>query len=99
MLKYSSSNISVSKKEGILDIGKSEQIICAFCIQVAKYYKEQMILSYDEREAPIIARGKSMNDDVKLSEDQIELDGAYILLHSQSTISIDNSSGRISYVW
>ncbi len=31
MLKINSPHVIVSKKEGILDIGKSEQIICTLC--------------------------------------------------------------------
>ena len=48
MLKCMSYSVTISKKEGILDIGKNEQIICTFCPEKEKNYKEKMILTYDE---------------------------------------------------
>lgn len=100
MLKCSSSNISVSKKEGILDMGKSEQIICTFSPEEARYYKEQMTLSYDEFEAPIWIEGCSKNDDVELIPRIIKLEDAYITLHSQYVVELHNkTSVPIEFVW
>ena len=100
MLKVNSPHVIVSKKEGILDIGKSEQIICTFCPLEDKQYIEEMILTYDEFEAKITVRGRSKNDDVKLSRSAIKLEDAYITLHSQAFMDIINKSTvPVDFVW
>src|SRR3569623_78059 len=63
---------------------------CTFCPQEDRFYEEQMILSYDEFDAPITIVGRSKNDDVELSLKTITLEDAYITLHSQSLVEILN---------
>lgn len=99
-LKCASLNISVSKKEGILEIGKSEQIICTFCPQDDREYEEDMILTYDEFEAVIKIYGRSKNDQVSLNKKVVELDPAYITKHSQAFVTINNNTNvPIDFVW
>ena len=99
-LKCGSNNITVSKKEGILEIGKSEQIICTFCPQEDREYEEKLELTYDDFEASIKVIGRSKNDDVFLSRRMIELEQAYITKHSQSFVTIENkTSVPIEFVW
>jgi hydrocephalus-inducing protein len=100
MLKSSSQNITVNKKEGILDVGKSEQIICTFCPLTEGFYEETMVLSYDDENSKIRIFGKAKNDNVSLSSNEIALEDAYITLHSQMPIYIRNdTSVPIEFVW
>ena len=100
MLKCVSSSVTISKKEGILDIGKNEQIICTFCPEKEKNYKESMILSYDETDHVINIFGKSKNDAVDISPKILEMEPAYITLHTEKTVTITNDTGvPIEFVW
>ena len=99
-LKSNSSVISVSKKEGILEIGKSEQIICTFCPLEDREYEEHLQLNYDELEAIIRVSGRSKNDKVRLNKSVVELDPAYITKHSQSFVTIENNTAvPIEFSW
>lgn len=99
-LKTNSNTVSVSKKEGILEVGKSEQIICTFCPEEDREYVENMTLNYDELEAIIKVTGRSKNDNVKLSKSVVQLDNAYISKHSQSFITIENNTSvPIEFSW
>ena len=100
MLKCFSNSVTISKKEGILDIGKNEQIICTFCPEKEKNYKESMILSYDESDHIITIYGKSKNDAVDISPKILEMEPAYITLHTEKSVTITNDTGvPIEYVW
>ena len=100
MLKCFSNSVTISKKEGILDIGKNEQIICTFCPEKEKNYKESMILSYDETDHIITIYGKSKNDAVDISPKILEMEPAYITLHTEKSVTITNDTGvPIGYVW
>ncbi|MCQ2815788.1 MAG: hypothetical protein MJ252_00835 [archaeon] len=100
MLKCVSSSVSISKKEGILDIGKNEQIICTFCPEKDKQYKETMILTYDETDHIISIFGKSKNDAVDITPKILEMEPAYITLHTEKTVTITNDTGvPIDFVW
>ena len=100
MLKCLSNSVTISKKEGILDIGKNEQIICTFCPEKEKNYKEKMILTYDEADHIINIFGKSKNDAVDISPKILEMEPAYITLHTEKTVTITNDTGvPIEFVW
>ena len=100
MLKCLSNSVTISKKEGILDIGKNEQIICTFCPEKEKNYKEKMILTYDETDHVINIFGKSKNDAVDISPKILEMEPAYITLHTEKTVTITNDTGvPIEFVW
>ena len=100
MLKCMSNSVTISKKEGILDIGKNEQIICTFCPEKEKNYKEKMILTYDEADHIINIFGKSKNDAVDISPKILEMEPAYITLHTEKTVTITNDTGvPIEFVW
>ena len=100
MLKCVSSSVTISKKEGILDTAKNEQIICTFCPEKEKNYKESMILTYDETDHIINIYGKSKNDAVDISPKILEMEPAYITLHTEKTVTITNDTGvPIEYVW
>ena len=100
MLKCVSNSVTISKKEGILDIGKNEQIICTFCPEKEKNYKESMILSYDETDHIINIVGKSKNDAVDISPKILEMEPAYITLHTEKTVTITNDTGvPIEFIW
>ncbi len=99
-LKTTSNVINISKNEGILEIGKSEQIICMFCPTEDREYEEILNLNYDELESIIKVTGRSKNDKVRLNKNVIELDPAYISKHSQSFVTIvNNTSVTIKLSW
>jgi hydrocephalus-inducing protein len=47
----------LSKNEGILQVGESEQLIFEFIPQESRIYKDEVILSYDNLEANIPIKG------------------------------------------
>jgi len=71
-----------TKKEGVLDFGKNEQIIIKFFPTQAKNYKDEAILNYDNLESFISVMGKAHNGNVYLSKSHIQMDDAYIGLQS-----------------
>ena len=60
------SGFKISKKEGILEIGQSEQLVFKFIPQESRAYKDEVILSYDNLEAVVPILGESLNDNVIL---------------------------------
>jgi len=72
----------LSKNEGILQVGESEQLIFEFIPQESRIYKDEVILSYDNLEANIPIKGESHNDNVYLSKSHIHMDPTSITLYS-----------------
>ena len=60
----------VSKTEGILEVGQSEQLVFEFKPQEARAYRDQMTLVYDKNEAVIPITGEGHNDNIYLSKRQ-----------------------------
>jgi hydrocephalus-inducing protein len=59
-----------------------------------------MILTYDETDHIINIYGKSKNDAVDISPKILEMEPAYITLHTEKTVTITNDTGvPIEYVW
>lgn len=81
-----------NKKEGVLEYGKNEQIVINFYPMEAKTYKNEILLSYDGLEAYVQIMGVAHNGNVYLSKSFIQMDDAYIGLHTQQTLQIINKS-------
>jgi hydrocephalus-inducing protein len=86
------SGFQLSKQEGILEVGQSEQLVFQFIPQESRAYKDEVILSYDHLEAVIPIRGESHNDNVYLSKSHIHMDPTSITLYSHQYYTIVNKS-------
>ena len=86
------SGFELSKQEGILEVGQSEQLVFQFIPQESRVYKDEVILSYDHLEAVIPIRGESHNDNVYLSKSHIHMDPTSITLYSHQYYTIVNKS-------
>lgn len=73
---------NVSKTEGILEVGQSEQIVFEFKPLEARSYREVLILQYDKLEAEVPITGEGHNDNVYLSKSHIHMDPTSISLFS-----------------
>jgi hydrocephalus-inducing protein len=73
---------SVSKNEGILEVGEKEQVVFFFIPQESRPYKDEVILYYDQLEAAIPIFGESHNDNVYLSKTHIHMEPTSITLFS-----------------
>lgn len=66
----------------------------------AKTYKNEILLSYDNLEAYIQIMGVAHNGNVYLSKSFIQMDDAYIGLHTQQTLQIINKSNvKVDFQW
>ena len=77
-----SPGFKISKKEGILEIGQSEQLVFKLIPQESRAYKDEVSLSYDNLEAVVPILGESLNDNVYLSKSLIQMDPTSITLQS-----------------
>lgn len=90
----------LSKNEGILEIGQSEQLIFKFIPQESRVYRDEVILSYDHLEAVVPILGESHNDNVYLSKSHIHMDPTSITLYSHQYYTIVNKSQvPIEFSW
>jgi hypothetical protein len=72
----------IDKTEGILEVGKSDQLTFAFVPQHARKVHEELVLMYDNMEANIPVVGEAHNDNVYLSKTHIHADATSITLFS-----------------
>lgn len=94
------SGFELSKKEGILEVGQSEQLVFQFIPQESRAYKDEVILSYDHLEAMVLIQGESHNDNVYLSKSHIHMDPTSITLYSHQYYTIVNKSQvPIEFSW
>lgn len=90
----------IDKTEGILEVGKSEQLNFAFVPQHARKVREELVLSYDNMEAIIPVVGEAHNDNVYLSKTHIHADATSITLFSHQYYQIHNKSQvPIEFSW
>ena len=76
------SNFELSKNEGILEIGQSEQLVFKFIPQESRQYRDELQLVYDGLEAVVPILGEAQNDNVYLSKSHIHMDPTSITLYS-----------------
>lgn len=94
------SGFELSKTEGILEIGQSEQLIFKFIPQESRAYKDEVTLSYDNLVATVPIMGESHNDNVYLSKSHIHMDPTSITLYSHQYYTIVNKSQvPIEFSW
>lgn len=94
------SGFELSKTEGILEIGQSEQLIFKFIPQESRAYKDEVTLSYDNLIATVPIMGESHNDNVYLSKSHIHMDPTSITLYSHQYYTIVNKSQvPIEFSW
>jgi hydrocephalus-inducing protein len=90
----------LNKKEGILQIGETEQIIFKFVPQESRVYQDECTLSYDGLEASVAITGEAHNDNVFLSKSHLHMDPTSITLYSHQYYTIVNkSSVPIEFSW
>ena len=94
------SNFRLSKREGILEVGQTEQLVFVFTPQAAKKYADELYLSYEGLEAEIQIIGEAHNDNVYLSKSHIHTDPTSITLFSHQYFEIVNKSTvPIEFSW
>lgn len=90
----------IDKSEGILEVGKSDQLNFTFVPQHARKVREELVLSYDNMEAIIPVVGEAHNDNVYLSKTHIHADATSITLFSHQYYQIHNKSQvPIEFSW
>jgi hydrocephalus-inducing protein len=90
----------LSKDEGILEVGQSEQLVFKFIPQESRAYRDEVILCYDQLEAVVAIRGEAHNDNVYLSKSHIHMDPTSITLYSHQYYTIVNKSQvPIEFSW
>jgi hydrocephalus-inducing protein len=90
----------IDKKEGILEVGRSDQLTFVFLPQLAKKVTEELILTYDNMEAVIPVTGEAHNDNVYLSKTHIHAEPTSITLFSHQYYQILNKSQvPIEFSW
>jgi len=95
-----SENFRVNKSEGILEVGKTEQLIFNFKPAESRKYKEELVLCFDNFEAHIPAIGEAHNDNVYLSKGHVTCDPTSITLFSHQYYKIVNKSAvPIEFSW
>lgn len=91
---------SADKKEGVLEYGRSEQIILKFYPVEKRLYESEAVLRYDGMEAFIPMTGNAINGNVYLSKKLVKLGESYLRLKNQRTIEIVNKSDvKIDFEW
>jgi hydrocephalus-inducing protein len=91
---------SADKKEGVLEFGRSEQIILKFYPVDKRLYESEAVLRYDGMEAYIPMTGNAINGNVYLSKKLVKLGESYLRLKNQRTIEIVNKSDvKIDFEW
>lgn len=94
------SGFKVDKKEGILDVGQTQQVVFHFVPQEARKYQEELLLVYDNLSAEIPVIGEAHNDNVYLSKSHIHTDPTSITLYSHQYYQIVNKSAvPIEFSW
>lgn len=94
------SGFKVDKKEGILDVGQTQQVVFHFVPQEARKYQEELLLVYDNLSAEIPVIGEAHNDNVYLSKSHIHTDPTSITLYSHQHYQIVNKSAvPIEFSW
>ena len=88
------------KKEGVLEEGRSEQLILKFFPVQRKLYRSIGKLLYDNEEADFELVGNAINGEVYISRSHIRMEETYISLESRETFKIVNKSTvAISFQW
>jgi hydrocephalus-inducing protein len=90
----------LNKREGILEVGQSEQLVFEFKPTEARNYREVMTLNYDGHEAQVALAGQGHNDNVYLSKTHLHMDPTSISLSSNQYYKIVNkSSVPVEFSW
>ena len=93
-------DFSSNKCEGVLEANSSEQILLRFFPKERREYSSYAKLKYDNEEAYVTLKGRSINGNVCLSRDVVELEPTYISLETKSTLRIVNKSNvKIDFEW
>ena len=93
-------SFSVNKREGILEIGQTEQLIFNLTANESRKYKEELQLCFDNFVATIPALGEAHNDNVYLSKGHVTADPTSITLFSHQYYKIVNKSAvPIEFSW
>ena len=93
-------DFEASKKEGVLDEGRTEQIVLQFYPKQRKYYHSIGRLLYDGEEAEFELKGNAINGNVYLSKAHLQMEETYISLENRETFKIINkSSVKINFEW
>ena len=91
---------SVTKSEGVLEVGESEQLVFTFLPLESRKYEGKLGLSYDNLEAEVAMRGEAQNAYVYLSKNHIDMRETYITLYSQEYLQIFNKSDvPVEFSW
>lgn len=94
------SSFTVSKREGILEIGQTEQLVFYFKPAESRKYKEELTLHFDNFVATIPTLGEAHNDNVYLSKGHVTADPTSITLFSHQYYKIVNKSAvPIEFSW
>ena len=93
-------SFKVNKSEGILEVGKAEQLIFTFKASEARKYKEELTLCFDNFECSVPTLGEAHNDNVYLSKGHVTADPTSITLFSHQYYKIVNKSAvPIEFSW
>ena len=87
-------------KEGVIENGKSEQIIIKYFPTEQKEYRLEGKFMYDNLVSYFTIKGRAHNGDVYLSKSYMSMEKAYIGLQTQQTLQItNNSSVKVDFQW
>ena len=91
---------TANKTEGILEVGKSEQLVFRFSPQEARSYEEALVLTYDNLEAEVTIKGESYEAEVYLSQQILTMKPTYVgLTYFDYVELINNSRVPVEFSW